>query len=143
MRLSSTVLENLEVFQNSVLVGRMNGLYILCTPRVVMYMCISFCMHLQTDRKENGTLFWILNHTRTPFGRRLLRKWISYPLRSVAEVKKRQAAVRELSSSESLCISLLKKVLIKLPDLEKVLCSAYHKKVLCSMHFHGNIFQVT
>ena len=100
------------------------------------YVHISFCMHLQTDRKENGTLFWILNHTRTPFGRRLLRKWISYPLRSVEHVKKRQAAVRELSSSESLCISLLKKVFMKLPDLEKVLCSAYHKKVYICMASH-------
>ena len=47
----------------------------------------------------------------------------------MSEIQQRQAAVRELSSSESLCISMLKKLVVKLPDLEKMLCSAYHKKV--------------
>ena len=37
----------------------------------------------QTDRTERGSLFWVLNHTLTSFGRRLLGKWISYPLRNI------------------------------------------------------------
>jgi DNA mismatch repair protein MSH3 len=34
----------------------------------------------QTDFSEKGSLFWVLDHTRTKFGRRLLRKWIGRPL---------------------------------------------------------------
>jgi DNA mismatch repair protein MSH3 len=84
---------------------------------------------LQEEKNERNTLFWILNHTKTPFGRRLLRKWTANPLRRVAEVERRQAAVSQLSSSESPSVSLLKKLVSRLPDLEKMLCSAYHKKV--------------
>ena len=84
---------------------------------------------MQEDRSEKNTLFWILNHTKTPFGRRLLRAWVANPLRRVAEIERRQVAVSELSSSESLSVSLLQKIVSKLPDLEKMLCSAYHKKV--------------
>jgi DNA mismatch repair protein MSH3 len=34
----------------------------------------------QTDFSEKGSLFWVLDHTRTKFGRRMLRKWIGRPL---------------------------------------------------------------
>lgn len=33
-----------------------------------------------TDFTEKGSLFWILNHTKTRFGKRLLRKWVGRPL---------------------------------------------------------------
>lgn len=33
-----------------------------------------------TNFKEEGSLFGILNHTRTKFGQRLLRKWVGRPL---------------------------------------------------------------
>lgn len=34
----------------------------------------------QTDGSVKGSLLWVLDHTRTPFGRRLMRKWLSQPL---------------------------------------------------------------
>ncbi|MED6236859.1 hypothetical protein ATANTOWER_015239 [Ataeniobius toweri] len=34
----------------------------------------------QTDGSVRGSLMWVLDHTRTTFGRRLLRKWVSQPL---------------------------------------------------------------
>uniref|UniRef100_A0A3Q3ENC7 DNA mismatch repair protein MSH3 n=1 Tax=Kryptolebias marmoratus TaxID=37003 RepID=A0A3Q3ENC7_KRYMA len=49
-----------------------------------------------------GSLLWVLDHTRTPFGRRLMRKWVSQP------------SIRSL--------------LLHLPDLERGICSIYHKK---------------
>ena len=49
-------------------------------------------------------------------------------------VSERQEAVRELSSSETPSLSLLKEAVTKLPDLEKMLCSAYHKKVCVCVH---------
>ena len=48
-------------------------------------------------------------------------------------IAERQEAVRELSSSETPSLSLLKEAVTKLPDLEKMLCSAYHKKVCVCM----------
>ena len=34
----------------------------------------------QTDGKETGSLVWVMDRTRTQFGKRLLRKWICKPL---------------------------------------------------------------
>uniref|UniRef100_A0AAV2MNU6 DNA mismatch repair protein MutS core domain-containing protein n=1 Tax=Knipowitschia caucasica TaxID=637954 RepID=A0AAV2MNU6_KNICA len=34
----------------------------------------------QTDGMVRGSLLWVLDHTRTAFGRRLMRKWVSQPL---------------------------------------------------------------
>ena len=118
MKLNSKTLENLEIFQN-----------VVCYTQRITCSCIYIIMLLQEEKSERNTLFWILNHTKSPFGRRLLRKWTTNPLRRVAEVERRQAAVSQLSSSESLSVSLLKKLASRLPDLEKMLCSAYHKKV--------------
>ena len=39
--------------------------------------------HLQTNGSEKASLFWVINHTTTAFGRRLLKKWISQPMRDV------------------------------------------------------------
>ena len=49
-------------------------------------------------------------------------------------ISERQEALRELSSSETPSLSLLKEARTKLPDLEKMLCSAYHKKVCVCVH---------
>jgi DNA mismatch repair ATPase MutS len=34
----------------------------------------------QTDFTEKGTLFSVLNHTTTMFGKRLLKSWVGRPL---------------------------------------------------------------
>lgn len=44
-------------------------------------------------------------------------------------IKQRQEAVAELSTNDSPSISLLRESILHLPDLERMLCSAYHKKV--------------
>lgn len=98
MKLNSVTIRNLEIFKN------------------------------QTDNKEKGSLFWVLKHTQTPFGLRLLRKWLSHPLTDLRKIVERQEAVEALSTSDSPCLPLLKQTLHKLPDIEKMLCSAYHKK---------------
>ena len=33
-----------------------------------------------TDGQSTGALIWVLDHTTTPFGKRLLRDWLSHPL---------------------------------------------------------------
>ena len=53
MQIGGNSLRNLEVFQNL------------------------------TDGRENGSLFWVLNHTATKFGSRTFRSWVASPLMDV------------------------------------------------------------
>ena len=50
MTINGTTLRNLEILQN------------------------------QTDMKTKGSLFWVLDHTKTSFGKRKLKKWVTQPL---------------------------------------------------------------
>ncbi|HEY8475246.1 MAG TPA: DNA mismatch repair protein MutS [Chloroflexota bacterium] len=43
-----------------------------------------------------GTLLWTIDHTRTPMGARLLRRWIARPLVDLEALHQRQEAVAEL-----------------------------------------------
>ncbi len=43
-----------------------------------------------------GSLLWVLDHTRTPMGGRLLRRWISQPLLDISILQQRQQAISEL-----------------------------------------------
>ncbi|XP_040899209.1 DNA mismatch repair protein Msh3 isoform X3 [Toxotes jaculatrix] len=72
----------------------------------------------QTDGGVKGSLLWVLDHSRTPFGRRLMRKSIS----------ERQDAVQEILESDSLTLNSIRSLLSHLPDLERGICSIYHKK---------------
>ena len=44
------------------------------------------------DRKK-GTLLWVLDHTRTAMGSRLIRQWIEKPLYNPLHIARRQQAV--------------------------------------------------
>lgn len=46
--------------------------------------------------KTKGSLFDILDQTVTPYGRRLLKKWISNPLTDIKEINRRLDAIEEL-----------------------------------------------
>uniref|UniRef100_A0A8C7Q0L1 DNA mismatch repair protein MSH3 n=1 Tax=Oncorhynchus mykiss TaxID=8022 RepID=A0A8C7Q0L1_ONCMY len=76
----------------------------------------------QTDGGTKGSLLWVLDHTHTLFGRRLMRKWVSQPL------KDRQGAVCEILESDSVTLPSVRALLFRLPDLERGVCSIYHKK---------------
>ncbi|TYZ67999.1 hypothetical protein PybrP1_008324 [[Pythium] brassicae (nom. inval.)] len=49
------------------------------------------------DRGATGSLFSVLNHTKTEAGARTLRAWMRAPSISVAEIETRQAAVQHLA----------------------------------------------
>ncbi|XP_076588059.1 DNA mismatch repair protein Msh3 isoform X2 [Chaetodon auriga] len=82
----------------------------------------------QTDGGVKGSLLWVLDHTRTPFGRRLMRKWVSQPLTDPQCISERQDAVQEILESHSLTLNSIRSLLSHLPDLERGICSIYHKK---------------
>ncbi|XP_055481627.1 DNA mismatch repair protein Msh3 [Psammomys obesus] len=98
MRINGTTLRNLELLQN------------------------------QTDLKTKGSLFWVLDHTKTSFGRRKLKKWVTQPLLQLRDINARLDAVSDVLHSESSVFDQIENHLRKLPDIERGLCSIYHKK---------------
>lgn len=82
----------------------------------------------QTDGARTGSLLWVLDHTRTAFGKRLMRKWVSQPLMDPQSISDRLDAVQEALESDSATLTSLKSLLWHLPDLEKGICSIYHRK---------------
>uniref|UniRef100_A0A8C5LJB4 DNA mismatch repair protein MSH3 n=1 Tax=Leptobrachium leishanense TaxID=445787 RepID=A0A8C5LJB4_9ANUR len=98
IKLSGTTIKNLEVLQN------------------------------QTDLKNKGSLIWVLDHTKTSFGRRKLRQWVTQPLVNPSDINDRLDAVSEILHSESNIFSEIRTCFSSLPDLERGLCSIYHKK---------------
>ncbi|XP_043564150.1 DNA mismatch repair protein Msh3 isoform X2 [Chiloscyllium plagiosum] len=98
MSINGTTLKNLEILQN------------------------------QTTGTTKGSLLWVLDHAQNSFGRRLLKKWVAQPLTKASEINARLDAVTEILSSESIVPSKTEKLLSKLPDLERGICSIYHKK---------------
>ncbi|XP_072289429.1 DNA mismatch repair protein Msh3 isoform X2 [Eucyclogobius newberryi] len=82
----------------------------------------------QTDGLLKGSLLWVLDHTRTAFGRRLMRKWVSQPLMDPQCISDRLDAVQEVLESDSVTLTSLKSLLWHLPDVERGICSIYHRK---------------
>eukprot|EP00026_Physarum_polycephalum_P001309 Phypoly_transcript_01310.p1 GENE.Phypoly_transcript_01310~~Phypoly_transcript_01310.p1 ORF type:complete len:1159 (+),score=151.61 Phypoly_transcript_01310:505-3477(+) len=72
-----------------------------------------------TNLTEKGTLFHVLCHCDSPFGKRLFRRWICNPLRQADAINGRLDAVEELD--DSYIVSDMKDYLAQLPDLERKL----------------------
>ena len=54
------------------------------------------------EKKTYGTLLWAIDKTKTNMGARLLRSWISRPLKNVEEIKKRQEFTQQLIDNTSI-----------------------------------------
>lgn len=82
-----------------------------------------------TDGGVRGSLFSVLDHTCTPFGRRLLRRWISNPLVCKVKIGRRLDAVTELVNAwKSDFVKTIRKGLAGCPDIEKGLTIMVLKK---------------
>lgn len=68
---------------------------------------------------QEGTLVGILDHTATPMGARLLRKWLLRPLTDVAKINQRQEAVASLVAARSRR-ERLREELAQVGDLERL-----------------------
>ncbi|KAI5057624.1 hypothetical protein GOP47_0027639 [Adiantum capillus-veneris] len=77
------------------------------------------------DGGETGTLFSFLNNCSTPFGKRLLRRWICHPLQRLGEIDDRLDALEDFRNYPDL-VGELRAGLRKLPDLER-LVSQIHR----------------
>src|SRR5690606_4044263 len=86
-----------------------------------------------------GSLLWLLLHTRTPCGARLLKRWVAKPLLQLEVLEQRLDAVSELAGhsvaqggsgeqAQSAWVGRLKALLQGLPDLER--CLADRKSVV-------------
>ncbi|XP_072272312.1 DNA mismatch repair protein Msh3 [Pyxicephalus adspersus] len=82
----------------------------------------------QTDQKTKGSLIWVLDHTKTAFGRRKLRQWVVQPLVNSSEINMRLDAVSEILLSDSSVFTQVHGYFHKLPDLDRGMSSIYHKK---------------
>jgi DNA mismatch repair protein MutS len=71
------------------------------------------------DGTTTGTVFRLLDRTRTAMGARLMRQWISYPLLDVTEIGMRSEAV-EILAEDSVLRADLREILHEMGDLERI-----------------------
>ena len=71
-------------------------------------------------REKRGTLLWVLDKTRTPMGKRLIRSWLEQPLLSIPRITRRQGAVDELLR-ESILRREIRASLADVGDMERVM----------------------
>ena len=74
----------------------------------------------QIRREKKGSLLWVLDHTKTAMGKRLIRSWIEQPLVNYTAITQRLNAVEELTSDTILLDSLMDH-LSDIFDLERIM----------------------
>ena len=72
------------------------------------------------DGSRKNTLLDILDHTRTPMGARLLRRWIKQPLLSLPEITQRQDAIQAFYEAPQL-LERVSSLLERVRDLERLI----------------------
>lgn len=82
------------------------------------------------EKKSKGSLFYVLNKTETAMGGRLLRKWITKPSLSCAEIQRRHMAVDELLKQPLICDDITE-ALKSVQDIERIISRVMYKTVSC------------
>ncbi len=72
-----------------------------------------------SDGSSVGSLIWLLDGTKTAMGGRILRRWMFYPLVSVAKINERLDAVETLKNDFELFENLTKQ-LVNIADIERI-----------------------
>lgn len=70
--------------------------------------------------EKKGSLLWVLDHTKTAMGKRLIRSWTETPLTDISLIMARQNAVSELFSLNDLR-NELRECLTGINDIERIL----------------------
>ncbi len=71
-------------------------------------------------REKRGSLLWVLDKTKTPMGKRLLREWLDKPLINMTKIISRQNAVAELFDRPMQCGETVK-ILGGIFDIERLM----------------------
>ncbi|KAL0026611.1 hypothetical protein WJX77_010338 [Trebouxia sp. C0004] len=87
------------------------------------------------DGGERGSLLWLMDHTKTPFGGRLLRNWVAHPLTDRRRINERLDAVEEMVAAGSTVeqgdsggpLMALPSLLKGLPDMERGITRIFHR----------------
>lgn len=74
----------------------------------------------QLRREKKGSLLWVLDHTKTAMGKRLIRSWVEQPLINYNAIIQRQNAVEELTADTILLDSLMN-YLSEMFDIERIM----------------------
>lgn len=116
-----TIISNFQNFMTS-------GKYMLLPSQTMQ--ALEIFQNTTDPTSETGTLAWLLNHTRTKMGHRLLKKWISKPLINIEHINERLDAIDDITSSFNHLIDALQTQLNKLKksniDLEKLLIKIHY-----------------
>lgn len=79
------------------------------------------------DGGSEGTLFSMLNHCVTPFGKRMLRSWVCHPLQDSNRINQRLDAVEALNADSAIMERFMAS-LTRLPDLERLISRVHAKR---------------
>ncbi|PKK75027.1 DNA mismatch repair protein Msh6 [Rhizophagus irregularis] len=69
---------------------------------------------------DQGTVFKLLNHCITPFGKRTFKQWLCHPLRNVDDINERLDAIEELNKHPGFR-ELYDETFLHFPDLERLI----------------------
>lgn len=83
----------------------------------------------QFDGSLNGTLFEVMNHTITPMGERMLKKWVLSPLIDKQKIEQRLNCVQKLYGNPIL-LDEIRNELEKIGDLERIATRISYKTAL-------------
>jgi DNA mismatch repair protein MutS len=93
------------------------------------------------SKEKRGTLYWVLDKTKTSMGARMLRSFVEHPLLDVKEILARQGAVGELAKNLVLREEIAK-LLSNVLDLERLMTKVVYgsangkPKCLCPGSHH-------
>ncbi len=71
------------------------------------------------DKSKYGSLYWAIDKVKTPMGSRLLKNWITQPVKNIEELNNRLEAVEELISNTTARINLIS-LTDKICDIERL-----------------------
>ena len=80
-----------------------------------------------------GSLLEYVDHCKTPFGKRQIKRWLMAPLRDIKKINQRLDAVDDLIKHQS-ASDILRARFAKLPDLEKLLAKVFTYSIKQKVH---------
>ncbi len=78
------------------------------------------------EKSKKGSLFWVLDKTKTAMGKRLLRKSIEQPLVNVADINKRLDIITELNNN-AISREEIREYLNPVQDLERLIAKISYR----------------